>query len=369
MDKLRVKIPVLLVVFSATGYLTGIFMFNSLRALDEFQGYSFAGIAFFFILLSISSGFCCEFILNVLNQKLPWKKFMLARFCAGYVLCFITTALLVFVTGAILNPFGKSLPETPVLINPLLQIYYKLAVIYGFILLIFNILHLTLYSYQTYFISSLKLKMLKRKQMDLHIEALKNQITPHYLFNNLNTISGLNDPVKAENYIRHFAASCRFILENSRNLLIPLSREIEFVKSYVFLMETRFEGMFKTEFLFQGSIENLSVPPLGIQLLVENAIKHNTLNIQQPLHIKIYNEKNDYLVVENNITGSPTSLNLGSSPAKSPELKSTGTGLSNLALRFEFITSKPLLIENNGNFTVKIPIIPSTKIKNATKVT
>jgi LytS/YehU family sensor histidine kinase len=270
------------------------------------------------------------------------------------------------VAGKILNPFNKSLLKTSDLMNPLLQIYYKLAVIYGFILLIYNILHLTLYSYQTYFISSLKVKMLKRKQIELHIEALKNQITPHYLFNNLNTISGLKNSANAENYIRNFAASCRFIIENSRNLLIPLSREIEFVKCYAYLMETRFEGRFKIEFSFYGSIDNLSVPPLGIQLLVENAIKHNSLTIEQPLLIKIYNEKNDYMAVENNITGSPPALNLGADPAKSHELKRTGTGLSNLALRFEFITSKPLLIEKKEKFLVKIPLILQLTKKNAT---
>lgn len=210
---------------------------------------------------------------------------------------------------------------------------------------------MAMYSYRKFFINSVKLKRLSAEQMHLHIEALKNQLTPHFLFNNLNTVSGLiySDKRLAENYIRKFSRTCHFIMNNSDNMLISLKEEIEFVKDYFFLMQTRFPEKIELEVDSGQFPDECFLPPLSVQLLVENAIKHNPLSNEGLLMIKIYCEDRNYLIVENK-------------PSKSGGIifkagKSTGTGLQNLNERFSYLTRLPVTVEKGMVFRVKLPLL------------
>jgi LytS/YehU family sensor histidine kinase len=189
------------------------------------------------------------------------------------------------------------------------------------------------------------------EQMHLHIEALKNQLTPHFLFNNLNTVSGLiySDKRLAEQYIRKFSRTCHFIMQNSANMLIRLEEEIEFVKDYFFLMQTRFPEKMELEVDLGPCHDAGFIPPLSLQLLVENAIKHNPFSGDGLLRIKIYCQDKYCLVVENNLTKSGISI--------AQSVKSTGIGLQNLKERFFYLTKLPVTVERGTDFKVKLPIL------------
>jgi LytS/YehU family sensor histidine kinase len=202
----------------------------------------------------------------------------------------------------------------------------------------------------------MKIKRMRREQLDLHIEVLKNQLTPHYLFNNLNTISSLlyKDKSQTDKYIRSFVNSCRFIIDNSRNVLITLEQELDFVKSYLYLMEIRFPEMWKIEINVPIPFKKYCLPPLSVQLLVENAIKHNTLSSENILLIKIFVNEKKYLVVENNLTDK-----IKDTDNKDVNLYSTKIGIQNIKARFAFLTDKQVFIDKKGFFSVRIPLINS----------
>ena len=144
-----------------------------------------------------------------------------------------------------------------------------------------HLLHLfvyfALYSYRYY--GKMKLSRLRREreQMDLQWQALSNQLQPHFLFNSLNTISALvhEDEQRAEQFIRRLAHAYQYTLETYGKNLVPLKDELQFVQSYYYLLKTRFADQLDIKIDVAATADQLKVLPLGVQLLVENAIKHN----------------------------------------------------------------------------------------------
>ncbi len=178
-------------------------------------------------------------------------------------------------------------------------------------------------------------------------ESLKNQIDPHFLFNSLNVLTSLisENPSQAEKFTTKLSKIYRYVLEQRNKDLIPLSEELLFAKTYMELLGMRFEDAVK--FNIPESISNpeLKIVPLSLQLLLENAVKHNVVSSSKPLTISIY-EENEYLVIENNVN------------PKEAVGKSTKVGLQNIADRYGLITHKKVQIENNNKtFKVRIPLL------------
>lgn len=187
----------------------------------------------------------------------------------------------------------------------------------------------------------------QKEQVQSQYEALRSQVNPHFLFNSLNTLSLLiaTDPAKAINYTKQFAKVYRTLLEWGDEPLVSLRQEIDLVKSFVFLHQMRFGANLQVEIDIPERHLNDCVPPFALQLLVENALKHNIIADEQPLCIKLSVE-GEYLVVQNNLQ-----------PRGSVE-DSTRTGLKNLLARYTYLTRQVVQIQNQGDvFEVKIPII------------
>jgi sensor histidine kinase YesM len=360
MEESNYRLPVSLVLFSAIGYLIGIFMmYSDPKRLIAFN-YLNIDLFFFYIPVANIIGFSNELVLFQLNKILPWKSFMLARFSAGYFVSFVVAAIIIFITISIIQKQGLAYYIENQISEDHFQLLLKLLVILSFILFVYNLLHLALYSYQSFFINSLKIRRMKREQMDLHIEALKNQLTPHYLFNNLNTISALllSNKSLTDKYIRSFINTCQFIIENSRNVLIKLEDELEFIKSYQTLMEIRYPAMIKIETDVSESIRSRFLPPLSLQMLVENAIKHNTLNSDNLLHVRIFSEGKNYLVVENNLMNFPKNkLQVEKNQGNEKKTSSTQLGIQNIKMRYAYLTQKPVKLDQRDKFSVKIPLL------------
>ena len=221
-------------------------------------------------------------------------------------------------------------------------------------MLFYSLIYFALYSYYTYATLQIATIEQERKQIDLQLKALKSQLSPHFLFNSLNSISSLifSNTERAETFIRRFAKMYQFTLDSYNEKLIPLEEEINLVHAYSYLLETRFENKFTCQIEIPEEIRDSKIPPLTLQMLVENAIKHNIMSIGNPLTIKIVTLGN-YIYVKNNTTEAPkntTSFNIG---------------LSNIHDRYMLLHGEGIVIEKKDGFTVKIPIILENKTNDA----
>ena len=191
-----------------------------------------------------------------------------------------------------------------------------------------------------------RIKKLREEKLIFQYETLKSQVNPHFLFNSLNSLSTLirKDPDLSEQYIQKLSTIYRYILENEIKEFVPLSAEMEFVSNYFFLQKIRDEEKIDLKVELNKN-ENIQVLPVSVQLLVENALKHNSATRKQPLEITIHFEGIDKLVVRNNLQ-KKTQLN-----------SSSKIGLKNLNERSRLILNREIEIqETEDEFVVKIPV-------------
>jgi len=191
-------------------------------------------------------------------------------------------------------------------------------------------------------------KQLDRERSQAELEALRNELDPHFIFNALNTLNHLilNNPQQAYLFNNKLAQVYKYFLLNKHNELISLCEELEFIDSYFFLLKIRHDDKLNLHTRLDETEGRLiMIPPLALQTLMENAIKHNEFNHDNPLHIRIA-MNHSYLKVSNNVKPKPYLVN------------STGIGLKNLSARYRILCNKDIVIENSEDeFTVKLPLI------------
>jgi hypothetical protein len=193
---------------------------------------------------------------------------------------------------------------------------------------------------------------LKRENLQAKYEALKNQVNPHFLFNNLNTLSGIVEqkPELATDFIKKLSDIYRYVLEQNDKELVSINDEIKFIEDYIFLSQMRFgKGLIFNSCL--DKTQNFQVAPLGIQMMVENAIKHNIISDDMPLKIEMEIE-DGFVIVRNNLQKKKT-INSDKEPL----------GLENIKKRYAYLSNVPVeIIESENEFIVKLPIILPEKI-------
>lgn len=188
----------------------------------------------------------------------------------------------------------------------------------------------------------------QKESMTATYESLKSQVNPHFLFNSLNALTNLvyEDQDKAAKFIKQLSEVYRYVLDTRDKELVPLVDELRFLESYTYLQHIRFGNKLKIENALDTT-QSL-VAPLALQMLVENAVKHNEISQDKPLTIRLYNDVN-FLIVENNLQ---RKLNSGES--------SSGMGLDNITKRYQFLDNRQVqVVEDSQHFIVKIPIIMS----------
>lgn len=192
---------------------------------------------------------------------------------------------------------------------------------------------------------------LKNQQIRTQFEVLQNQMSPHFLFNSLNTLTTLiaEDQKIAIDFTEKLSEVYRYILQNKEKELVRLGEEVSFVKSYVFLLQMRYPENLGVKFDVDEKYLNQSIPPLTLQILVENSIKHNIISKSHPLQIDIYVENGKSIVVKNNLQ------------QRKVIEKSTKTGLDNIRKRYAYF-GKPNIdvITTAQNFMVAAPLIKVT---------
>ncbi len=194
--------------------------------------------------------------------------------------------------------------------------------------------------------AAIETEQLKRAHIASQYESLKNQINPHFLFNSLNALTNLvyEDQDQAALFIRKLAEVYRYVLDTQDKEVVSLSDELAAVRSFVFLHKIRFEDNLQVDIQISED-ENLMLPPLSLQMLVENAIKHNEISTEYPLHIWIVRE-GEHIAVKNNLQ------------RKNAKEYSSGLGLQNIKSRYGHLSQLTVeIMEDLQSFTVKLPLL------------
>ncbi|SDK91218.1 Histidine kinase [Salinimicrobium catena] len=193
---------------------------------------------------------------------------------------------------------------------------------------------------------------LQKENFQAQLENLKDQVNPHFLFNSLNVLVSLIplDADRATEFTRKLSKLYRSFLDNSSEQLIPLRKELDIIDAYIYLLKTRFGDSVQFEMQISSEAKELQLPPGSLQVVLENAIKHNGSTRKKPLLIKIFSEEN-FLLVKNNLQ------------PRLEQLESTNTGLKNIESRYSYLSEKkPVFTKTETDFIAKLPLL---KVENS----
>jgi sensor histidine kinase YesM len=274
---------------------------------------------------------------HLVDSRVSWYKFPTKRLVVGlistivYTLIAVITAMITF-EKVFSFSFGSSFLWT---------IYFSVIVTI-IISLILHSREFLLRGRQ----ATLDKEAHQKESIRAKYEALKSQVSPHFLFNSLNALTNLvyEDQDKAAKFIKQLSEVYRYVLDTRNVEVVPIEEEKRFLNSYLFLQQIRFGDKLKLEVDLDKT--RTLVAPLVLQMLVENAIKHNVISEEDPLHIRIF-QQDGYIVVENDLRRKSVLID-----------HSPGVGLDNILRRYEFLSDKKVEVIKNERFTVRLPVIP-----------
>lgn len=308
--------------------------------IDEINSYNFKYYFGISMMYSIVGYLSNKYLSRHLNKMIPWDKHPTKRMVYGIlwsiIITFFVFVILNYVQSFILvgYSFGEYLSKMN-FSQFKLPIYISIVIFLSF------------YSFYFYKeVQELKLEesKLQTENAKAKFNAIKTQIDPHFLFNNLNVLYSIIDenPKNAKKFVKNLSSIYRYILDNKDSDLTSLESEIEFAKKYLELLKFRFED--SLNFTIQVENNNSKIVSLGSQISLENAIKHNKITDDSPLNLKIFTEDN-YLVIENNYN--PISNSEG-----------TKLGLKSINERCKYLLNKEIVVDiNKGKYIVKIPLL------------
>jgi two-component system, LytTR family, sensor kinase len=245
-----------------------------------------------------------------------------------------------------------------------LSLPFRLLLLVGFrINLFLNIINLVFGYIQQLRQAQLEAEEHRKISAQAQLQAVRSQVNPHFLFNNFSVLTALigQDPKAAIEFIGKLSKVYRYVLKSHEQELVPLTDELEFIRAYLFLLDKRFGRGLTVEVQIGPAAMRRYVVPVALQMLVENAVKHNIVRAERPLHVRIQDTNDGQtLVVENN-------LQLRAYPGNDDD--STGLGLSNIQRRYEFLTPNPVVVTRSADsFTVALPLLTFLGTSSATNV-
>lgn len=289
--------------------------------------------------LAIITLVCSNIIYLIVSHRFAWLSTPL-----GYIIGIIfETIFIAFITTLIIGynlPFGT---ENPFKDISFVQIF-SITIIAN--LIVYVAMALISYVYQTR--SRIEKEQEKRRLAQFQYNILKQQVNPHFLFNSLNILNGLIEEqksIEASEYVRKLAALYRYMLQNENEQLVRLLDELHFIDQYTDLLKVRFPQGFTIDKHIDESIKSRLVIQCSLQVLIENAFKHNIVRAEQPLHIEIFTEQ-EYIVVRNNLQ------------IKQSSTDSTKVGLKNISKQYIAAIDKDIITNTSDkHFEVKLPLI------------
>ena len=281
-------------------------------------------------------------IMLVLERRIPWLKSPIKRMVYQIAALSIFFGLLIFVGFYLWAKLAQGLSLRLIMDEALPSL--KVAFIFMFFsILVGN----TVLFFKNWKAATIQQEELKRAHLALQYQSLKDQVRPHFLFNSLSSLATLinTDSKKATQFVHKLSDVYRYVLEQRENELVPLKDDLKFMENYIFLQKIRFGNNLKVETSLDLD-QNRMVIPLSLQMLVENAIKHNEISIEHPLVISITSTGNGQVIVRNNLQRRDVSE------------PSMGTGLENLRKQIAWFSDDPLLIhEETDAFIVRMPTL------------
>lgn len=282
---------------------------------------------------------------HYLDKKFPWDKFLMKRILFQlvpttiYVSVVILSIIMAFDSYVCPMPFNDQ--------KKMLIIVFILAFMFSIAILS---LEISFQFFKKWKQSLLEVEQYKSESAMARLENLKNQINPHFLFNNMSVLSSLvyKDQDKAVDFINQLSKVYRYLLDSGSSELTTLEDEMQFLQSYTYLLNIRYSPNIHFDISVSEEALKTSIPPMSVQLLIENAIKHNEISSASPLTISIHS-KEDWLIVENNLQLRSTVEN------------GSGTGLKNICSRYSYFTDRePEVNATDTHFYVKIPLLKTS---------
>ena len=294
---------------------------------------------FYSIVLSLLNGIYYDY----LNHKVVWKRYAKYRLVISGLGGVALTMLGIFWIRVVIN-IGFEGESWDDFIAGEKAIYYVVALL---ITIVISVFFHAFYFYRNWQEKRVKEQKIIAGTASARFDALKNQLDPHFLFNSLNVLTSLieEDPSQAQKFTTSLSKVYRYVLEQKNKDLVTVDEELNFARTYVRLLKMRFEDSIVFEIPEKSSIPEAKIVPLSLQLLLENAVKHNVVTATRPLHLKV-EEKAKMLVVSNNLQ------------EKQVVKKSSGVGLQNIKQRFSILTDRAVEIDKtNTRFSVALPML------------
>jgi sensor histidine kinase YesM len=311
----------------------------------------------------------------------PWFEldyhFGNGNFFSAFVISFIRTALIwngsMLIIQYSVNRFSMFKETLKLIVFQVLSLFFLVLVVeFGEFFLVRYFLNVNLTSAEklgligvslliTFMISSLyastsffiqwkenllRAQALEKATLEAKYDTLRNQVNPHFLFNSLNTLIVLvNDNPVATRYVESMSEIMRYMLQSRDKEAVLLRDELNIAREYIFIQQNRFGEKLTVDFDVPEQFYHYAIPPLALQMLLENALKHNVCSAEHPLEVRIYISENQYIVVENGVR------------PKIDKEPSTGVGLENIRNRYIHLTGKDISVkQGNGKFVVMLPL-------------
>ena len=284
---------------------------------------------------------------DYLNKRVVWKKYSRYRLLIGAIGGIVFTMLGIFLIRIVLEMYVDGETWSEFLAGERL-VSYIIALL---ITLVATLFFHALYFYKAWQDKRVKEQKIIAGSAAARFDALKNQLDPHFLFNSLNVLTSLieEDPDQAQRFTTSLSKVYRYVLEQKNKDLVTVDEELQFARTYVRLLKMRFEDSIVFEIPEQAANPEAKIVPLSLQLLLENAVKHNVVTASRPLKIKVF-EENGNLVISNNLQ------------EKQVVKKSSGVGLRNIQQRYQILTDREVEVRKDPRtFHVKIPMLTRQK--------
>lgn len=278
-----------------------------------------------------------DFLTYLIDARISWIEQPIKRFVIGILVMFIYSAGIVYLLIFFFETFSR------------LQFGDRISSMVGASLVITVIISFFMHGREFYLNwkkAVLNSERLEKENIKAQYDNLKSQVNPHFLFNSLNALTNLvyEDQDKAAKFIKQLSEVYRYVLDTRDKEVVPLEEELKFLNAYLFLQQIRFENNLITKISVNGLLTD--VAPLSIQMLFENAIKHNVISKDLPLEIKLYSDEKS-LIVENTLQPKVVSLE-----------DSKGMGLENIVNRYSFLSDTKVEIERSeSHFKVRLPVL------------
>lgn len=326
--------------------LLGAYSFTNILLVEAFDHYPIktGKPALFLLFIAIVIGIWegnrwLDQYLSEKNIK-PFQKRIIYSFAGSIII----TLLVTLTVGSIASYLTIS-PHWHDWVLPLkllLMICFRINLFLNIIQIIYLYHHQLENSYQ-------EVENYKKISTQAQLQALKNQVNPHFLFNNLSVLSALipTDALASVEFVRQFSRVYRYLLKSHEKEIVELSEELSFTNSYLYLLKTRFTSGLVVDVRIPPSDLSAYIVPVSLQMLVENAIKHNVVAKNKPLYLEIFSHDEVSITVKNNLQLKPVDRE-----------ESTKLGLSNIVKRYEFLVRKGIQIQQTDDFfSVTLPLI------------